>query len=211
MKLTKYAHACIVLEEQGKKLVIDPGVFTPELGPLDNIVAVVVTHDHPDHFNPEHLQAIFSANPDAQFFTTEEVASKFTHGNTHIAKDGNTAASGPFSLQFSGEIHQLIHSMFPRPQNTAVTVNGVFFYPGDSFTKPPVPVSLLAVPANAPWTDIAHTIDYIGEVRAQRCIPTHNGLLSEAGHKIYNGGLGAACENAGTEFIYLQPGESLDV
>jgi L-ascorbate metabolism protein UlaG (beta-lactamase superfamily) len=32
MKLTKYTHACIVLEEQGEKLVIDPGGFTPEFG-----------------------------------------------------------------------------------------------------------------------------------------------------------------------------------
>jgi L-ascorbate metabolism protein UlaG (beta-lactamase superfamily) len=35
MKLTKFQHACIVLEERGKKLIIDPGDSTPGFGNLE--------------------------------------------------------------------------------------------------------------------------------------------------------------------------------
>ena len=209
MKLTKYGHACVVLEEQGKKLVIDPGVFTDDFGGLDGIVAVVVTHVHPDHFNPQHLDAIFAANPDAKLFSVQEVAEQYA--KAAAVHSGQQEASGPFALRFSGEMHELIHDSLPRPHNTAVTVNDAFFYPGDSYTLPDAPVRVLAVPANAPWMKIADSIDYIAHVKPERCLPTHNGLLSEAGHTIYNGGLKRGADAAGAEFVFLRPGESLDI
>ncbi len=51
MKLTKYEHACVFLEnDDGDKVVIDPGIFTNLPGDLSRIVAIVITHEHPDHF-----------------------------------------------------------------------------------------------------------------------------------------------------------------
>lgn len=70
MKLTKYGHACVVLEEQGKRLIIDPGELTHEFGNPQNTVAVVVTHVHFDHLNRENLQKIIEANPDVKVYTT---------------------------------------------------------------------------------------------------------------------------------------------
>jgi len=74
MKITKYEHACMVAEEAGKKLVIDPGEFTPDFGDATDVAAVVITHVHGDHFSKEHLQTIIDKNPDVQLFTTAEVA-----------------------------------------------------------------------------------------------------------------------------------------
>ena len=210
MKLTKYAHACIVLEEQGQKLIIDPGSFTPDIGDTSNVVAVVVTHVHQDHLNKDHLKAIVAANPKVQIFTTTEVKDELGLPNVTIASDGQTQTVGPFTLAFSGEMHANIHSSMAPPHNTAVMVNDLFFYPGDSFTKPNKTVDLLAIPANAPWANIADSMDYLAVVKPKRAIPTHDALLSDIGHKIYNSVLGTTAEANGIEFTPLAPGESIE-
>lgn len=211
MKITKYGHACIVLEEQGKRLVIDPGVFTESFGDASNVVAVVVTHVHPDHFDPAHLKTIFTLNPDATLFSTPDVASAAIDGNIVTAEDGLEIDAGPFHLKFAGKMHAVIHQDMPQPFNIGVFINDAFFYPGDSFTTIDEPVKILAVPANAPWANVSESMDYIRVIKPEQCIPTHNGLLSGFGHQIYNGALEKATKDIGSIFTYLQPGESLDI
>src|SRR6476469_1186568 len=54
MRITKFGHACIRIEHDGHTLVIDPGGFTqPEA--VDGAAAVLVTHEHPDHYEPANL------------------------------------------------------------------------------------------------------------------------------------------------------------
>ena len=43
MKLTKYEHACMVIEKADVSLVIDPGGYTMPLTDLMDVVAVVIT------------------------------------------------------------------------------------------------------------------------------------------------------------------------
>jgi len=211
VKLTKYEHACLVLEDNGAKVVIDPGVFTKEFGNLDAIVAVVVTHVHGDHYAPKHLDAILEANPDALIFTTRDVADEYKHDNVQVVSDGDHIAIETFTLQFVGEDHTVIHDSLPTPLNTGVLINEQFYYPGDSFTLPGKPIKILAVPANAPWATVGQSMDFISEGAPELCFPTHNGLLSETGHLVYNDSLNHICQQADIEFKALQPGESLDV
>lgn len=211
MKLTKYGHACVVLEEQGKKVVIDPGAFTPEFGDLSNIVAVVVTHVHGDHFSPEHLQAILSKNPEAKIFTTPEVTEQFDHPNVEIAQAGVEMAAGPFDLRFYGEWHATIHEDFPRLHNIAVLVNDAFFHPGDSYTQPEQPPKVLGVPSNAPWMKVSESMEYIDKIKPEVCVPLHNGLLSETGNNIYNNLLQQTCADNNVMFEYLLPGASIEI
>lgn len=210
MKLTKYAHACLVLEDQGSKLVIDPGMFTDTFGNLDNITAVIVTHVHTDHYSNKHLDSILTQNPQAKIFTTAEVAEDFKHDNVHVVKQGEAITVGPFAMRFQGELHQLIHDSLPVPHNTAVMVNETFFYPGDSFTLPDKPVKVLAVPSNAPWAEVGKSMDYLAEVKPELSFPTHNGLLSANGHMVYNGSLNHIAQAAGILFKELGVGESID-
>lgn len=213
MKLTKYGHACIVLEEQGQKLVIDPGGLTPEMGDVGNVAGVVVTHNHFDHLNAEHLQAIAQASPQAHFFGSQEVAGDVQTPQIQAAEAGQTVAVGPFQLRFYGDMHALIHpDIGPHIHNVAVLVNDTFYYAGDSFTLPDgAPVKTLAAPAHAPWLKEAETIDYIAAVKPQVCIPTHNGLLSEVGQQVVNNILRGVCEKIHAEYQPLQPSESIEI
>ncbi|MGO1256810.1 MBL fold metallo-hydrolase, partial [Microbacterium gubbeenense] len=58
MRITKHDHAYLTLEKRGETLVIDPGVFAADVSDLSDVVGVVITHEHADHWTPDHLQAI---------------------------------------------------------------------------------------------------------------------------------------------------------
>ncbi|MFD9648363.1 MBL fold metallo-hydrolase, partial [Streptomyces sp. NPDC059082] len=62
MKLTKKSHACVRLEKDGRTLVLDPGMFTEEDAVL-GADALLVTHEHADHFDEGRLRAALDADP----------------------------------------------------------------------------------------------------------------------------------------------------
>jgi L-ascorbate metabolism protein UlaG (beta-lactamase superfamily) len=61
VKIIKLHHASIILERDGQRIAVDPGLHTPvpEAEKLaGTIAAVLVTHRHGDHFDPAVLRAI---------------------------------------------------------------------------------------------------------------------------------------------------------
>ena len=73
MKLTKKSHACVRLEKDGRTLVIDPGGFSEEDAAV-GADAILVTHEHPDHFDEGRLRAGLEANPAADLWTLKSVS-----------------------------------------------------------------------------------------------------------------------------------------
>ncbi|MBI3115325.1 MAG: MBL fold metallo-hydrolase, partial [Candidatus Kerfeldbacteria bacterium] len=56
MTITKYLHSCVLLEEDGFKLLFDPGTFVFVEGlfkpaDLPKPDVVLITHGHPDHYD----------------------------------------------------------------------------------------------------------------------------------------------------------------
>jgi L-ascorbate metabolism protein UlaG (beta-lactamase superfamily) len=211
MKLTKFEHACLLLEITEKRLIIDPGSFTMPLGDFGDVVGVVITHEHGDHWTDDQLQRIIERNPDAQVFGPKGVVASAKDFAITQIHDGDKATVGPFELQFVGAKHAIIHKSVPQIDNVGVVVNDILFYPGDAFTKPPGKVDILAVPAAAPWLKIAEVMDFITEVRPKRAFPVHEMMLSVAGKAMTNSRIKDATELVGGEFFVLEPGETLDL
>lgn len=213
MTITKYEHACLVLEEQGKRVVIDPGAFSASFPTtLDNVEAVVITHVHGDHFDESKLTPLAITNPGLKIFTTSEVIGAASPSlPVTLVKPGESQQTSKFLLSFLGGQHAEIHPSKPLTQNLAVLVNGVFFYPGDSFELPNKAVKVAAIPAAAPWLKISDAIDYISKLKTPVVIPTHDAILSDAGKAVHDRLLTEAAEAVGSEYKRLQPGESLPV
>ncbi|WIB35217.1 MBL fold metallo-hydrolase [Curtobacterium sp. MCJR17_043] len=91
MLVTKLEHACLVVEEDGARLVIDPGAFTRPVE-VTGVVAVVVTHEHPDHGTAEQVAGILERNPGIPVFGPAGVATALAEV---VAVDVVTAGGGP--------------------------------------------------------------------------------------------------------------------
>jgi L-ascorbate metabolism protein UlaG (beta-lactamase superfamily) len=212
MRLTKQEHACLILESAGKTLVIDPGFFTTALIGLNDVMAIVITHEHGDHWTAEQLTRILDRNPGARLYGPEGVAIAATDFDITVVEDGDVIDAAPFSLKFFGEKHAVIHSSIPTVDNVGVLVNDSLYYPGDSFTVPEgVEVDTLAAPVGAPWLKIGEAIDFVLAVRPRRAFATHEMVLSTAGKGISGDRLKWAVEQGGGEYVALEPGDTLDV
>jgi L-ascorbate metabolism protein UlaG (beta-lactamase superfamily) len=207
MRISKYEHALLVVEQAAAQLVIDPGSYS-NLPALQNVVAVVFTHLHDDHTSLEHAQTISRNFPAVKMFGTQEVVEKLTGLNVQAVYHGDHYEVGPFQIDFYGDLHQVIHRSIPLVQNVGVMINSQLYYPGDSYTFPEQSVEILACPTSAPWLRISDVIDFLDLIRPKKCFATHNALLSEQGHALQNNRVQQIVEKHGGEFRYLNVGES---
>ncbi|WP_066519846.1 MBL fold metallo-hydrolase [Curtobacterium ammoniigenes] len=213
MRVTKLEHACLIVTEGDAALVIDPGNYTR---PVDasGVVAVVITHEHPDHITSEQLRRILGTNPEAVVLGPPGVASALRAEVPDVAVDvigdGALRTVGPFTLRFFGTKHERIHASVPLVDNTGVLINDRLFYPGDAYTNPGVPVDLLVCPVGAPWLKVGEMMDYVSSVAPARSMPTHEGTLSAAGFDQATMRLAQATEPHGTAVI-VRAGESITV
>lgn len=206
MQITKYEHACLVLEKAGKRVVIDPGSFTRPIPDIQEVVAVVITHMHDDHCSEEQIERILKASPEAIIFGTDEVCKRLNNYKTTAVHHGDFFDQDGFTLEFFGDLHAEIHRSIPLIQNCAVMVDSRFYYPGDSFTQPDRPVEILACPTSAPWLKISEVMDFVAAIRPKLCFATHNIHLSEIGHEMNNGRVKQVVEAGGGIFEFLIPG-----
>ncbi|OEV04376.1 MBL fold metallo-hydrolase [Streptomyces oceani] len=214
MDLTKKGHACVRLTKDDHTLVIDPGGFTEPEAALGADV-LLITHEHPDHFDESRLRAAMEANPAAEIWTLGGVAGQISAafpGRVHTVGHGDTFSAAGFEVEVHGELHAVIHPDIPRIANIGFVVDGAVFHPGDALTVPDRPVDTLLLPVQAPWSKVSEVIDYLREVRPRRAFDVHDGLLAEPAFGIYGRMLGPDGPGVGgAEHTRLAPGSSISV
>ncbi len=210
MRLTKKKHACVRLEKDGQTLVVDPGNYSEDDAAV-GADAILVTHEHPDHFDEGRLRAALDANPGAEIWTLRSVAEQISAafpGRVHTVGHGDTFTAAGFDVQVHGEMHAVIHPDIPRITNVGYLVDGSVFHPGDALTVPGHPVETLLLPLHAPWSKISEIIDYVREVKPQRAIDVHDALLAEIARPAYDRHLGNL---SGADHARLAPDETTDL
>ena len=211
MKLTKFQHACFVVEKEGATLVVDPGNFSHDFITPSHVDAIVITHEHPDHLDETRIQAILQANPKATIIAHESIAGRYTNYNAIGAKLGEPYTIGTFTLRFFGGTHASIAASIPVPPNLGVLIEGRLYYPGDSFTVPEnVPIKELALPASAPWLKMSEAMDFLARVKPEFTFPTHDAILSNEGKQLADRLLGAVASGQNTTYKRLD-GQSIEL
>lgn len=209
MKLTKFDHACVRLEKDGKVLVIDPGTFS-QGSVLDGADVVLITHEHGDHVDVDRLR---SASPDLEIWTCEAVAANLTEvpGKVEVVRHGDDFASAGFRVKAFGEWHARNHPDLDPVQNVGFLVDDEIFYPGDALTVPDAEVSTLLVPTSGPWLKLGDMVEYLRSVRPERAFSTHDGLYGDIGLAMVDGWLKMESDKQGRDFRRLKVGESADL
>jgi len=211
MNITKYQHACLVLEKGGQRVVVDPGVWTEDFVVPEKVVAIVVTHEHPDHFDMEKLKAIVAASPDAVIYAHEAVTSQIEGLKTQSVAAGELAKAGDFVLRFTGGEHAIIHTTYPIAANLGVIIDDALYYPGDSFVLPEAVVHTLALPVSAPWMKVSEAMDFLIAVKPVRAFPTHDAILSSIGHGLADRMLGQVAEQNDIKYERLPFGTTIEL
>ncbi|WP_028279151.1 MBL fold metallo-hydrolase [Arthrobacter sp. H5] len=220
MLLTKFTHACVRLEQDGKVIVIDPGNFSEVEEALKGASAVLITHEHADHLDRERVAAALRADAALELYAPEGVVASLRESlgdddagsRVHSAEPGARYSIAGFDVQTFGGQHALIHPHIPVVKNIGYFIEDNLYHPGDSFIVPHgAAVQTLLVPVHAPWSKTAEVIDFVTSVRAPRAYQIHDALLNETGLSMVEGHVMRLGAHYGTEFRHLEPRESVEL
>ena len=209
MKLTKFAHACFRIEQDGAVLVVDPGTFSEPADALRGADAVLITHEHADHVDADALKAAAAARPGLAVWTHPDVAAKLDlAAQVTAVRPGDSFTAAGLGVQVFGDRHAHIHEEVPDLPNNAYLIEGRVYYSGDSFSLPGVEVETLMVPIGAPWMKLAEAIDFVRAVAPVRAHPTHDAVLSAAGQGISDNWI---AQRGGADYSRLELGRQIDL
>ena len=219
LTLIKHTHACVRIEDGDRALVIDPGVFSPE-GELpvvlDGASAVLITHKHVDHLNPEALKAARAANPSLEIYAPAGVAAQIADLAPTVTTAGTSFTAAGFPVRTFGGHHAVIHPLVALGyvDNVGYLIGSdsdTIYHPGDALVVPDAPVGTLLIPAHAPWSKAAELIDFTIAVRPTRAHQIHDGLLNDRGQGLIDNLLKGTTAGYGTTYSRLGVGESTTV
>lgn len=209
MRLTKYEHACVLVEDDDARILIDPGTYSHGFEGITGLTGVLITHQHPDHVDVDRLRPLLTQNPGAavradeataEILAAQDVSASAVHAGDRF--DVGTEVS------VYGVHHARLHEDIPVVPNVGYLVGGRFFHPGDSFTVPDVPVDILGLPTAAPWLKLAESIDFLRTVAPRIAVPIH-----EATHAmpdmVYHHFRNLALD--GTAVTVIQPGGAAEI
>ena len=184
MKLTKFQHACFVVEKDGASVVVDPGNLTHDFIMPKHVAAVFITHAHADHIDNQLVITILRQHPKAVLLAHESILADFKNEHAQAVTVGETVDAGGISLQFVGGTHEPIDVTVTTPVNIGVIIENHLYYPGDSYFAPDQPIKELLLPISAPWLTIGHSIDLVRALKPTHAFPTHDAILSPEGQAL---------------------------
>ena len=181
MKLTHLGHACLLVETDHARLLIDPGTMS-SFDDVRELDAVLVTHQHADHVDASRLVALLAANPGARLVVDPDTvtAVEGLPESRTVSQVGDRLSFGATTVDVLGGLHAAVYADIPGCTNAAYLVDGgAFLHPGDSFFVPPQDVDVLAVAVDGPWLKLAEAVDYVRAVSPRAAVPIHEGETTD--------------------------------
>lgn len=188
MRITHLGHSCILVEAAGQRILVDPGNLSQSWRGLTDLDAILVTHRHPDHVDPEHIGALVDANSGAVVRAEEGACHEIPALDADPVAPGDVLQIGEVRIEAVGGRHAVIHRDLEPIGNVGYLIGEglgtILYHPGDELDETPRGVDVLACPAHAPWAAMKETVDFARSVGARHGFLIHEGLLNERGWQL---------------------------
>jgi L-ascorbate metabolism protein UlaG (beta-lactamase superfamily) len=205
MKVTRYFQSCLLIEEGGARILIDPsGQDTDRLGDFGKLDAVLYTHEHSDHFDAEMAQT-FVEQGVAPVYANASTAKQIKASKTEVA-DGQEFKINGLKIKAIELPHCLMVDGSKGPQNTGYLFNEKLFHPGDGKELKGLSVDTLAMPLAGPDISLKDAYAFTMQVSAKRVIPIHYDFLG--GNPDF---LGGYLNKQGVKVHGLTIGDSIEI
>lgn len=212
MKLTKYVHACVLVEDEQHTTLFDPGQFSWESGlfdvsKLEKLDFVIITHEHFDHFSESFVQALAQKFPDAKFLSTPEVAQKLKAlGITNTSADSNDF------VKLTPLDHDSMEPLRPGPmcQNVAVNYKDKVSHPGDSHHLTESK-EVLFLPVAGSWGSTIEAVRMTVKLKPKAIVPIHDWMWNDKWRSTMYDRMEAFFAEQNIRFIKSIDGESFEI
>ena len=134
MIITRLGHACLLVESSSTRILIDPGTFSTAWHGLTDLDAILLTHQHPDHFDGDNFGPVIGANPGARLIVEPAVAKMLADQSPHAALVGEVVDLGSVTVEIVGGEHAVVHDRIPAVGNVGYIIREtdgpMLFHPG---------------------------------------------------------------------------------
>lgn len=210
MKITKFGHCCLLIEENGLRILTDPGSYSTGQENVKNIDIILITHEHQDHLHIPSLKMCINNNQKVKVCTNKGVGKLLDMEKIKydLLEDGQTIKIKGISIEGFGHDHAPLYKVTPCV-NTGYFIANRLFYPGDALHKPPKKVEILALPVAGPWLKLSEAIEYALDIKPKIAFPVHEGILKQPGttHRIPP----AILEPQGIKFLILEENKETEL
>lgn len=211
MKIQKFLHSCLLIEEAGERLVVDPGGWSSPVKDIGGVNVIVITHEHQDHLNIDKIKEFLSLNA-ATIVSNPGVAKLLSAENIPctIVEGGGSITIGAFTISGVTAPHGALP--VPTPINVAYTINQKLFVTGDSLDfEMPKEARVLTLPVVAPWGTVTEAVNKALALKPEHIIPVHEAVLNPTFAPRIIQMVGGALSAAGIQYHPLALGETLEI
>jgi len=187
MRIEKYVHSCLLVEDGGTRILFDPGKFSfmeggTKADRFRELAAIVLTHEHPDHMDDESLKTIVANNPGAPVIANTSIRDRLAEKGIEVeSHESGSRTVGAIALRAIVASHANLLNNVP-PRNVAYVVNDRLLHPGDSFDEALdvcKGIEILALPVMAPWNTELQVAAFAIRLAPKVAIPIHDGYAKE--------------------------------
>jgi L-ascorbate metabolism protein UlaG (beta-lactamase superfamily) len=211
MKITKYVHSCLLVETLKQTVLIDPGGYSRDshlLRParLNRLDYIVITHEHPDHYNEAFLKELSAKFPHAEIITNEDLAKQIV-----AQKLPNRIVTGSQpDIEVFEVAHEPLPLKIPAPLNIGVHIEGLLTHPGDAFTLKSSR-DVLALSLAAPWGSLKQALEAAVKLKPKMVLPVHDWPWQKAARQSMYDMSKELLEPHGIKFIELENGTPVEL
>ena len=210
MKIKKIGHCCLRIEEGEAVFLTDPGIFSTAQNEEKGIKAVLITHEHADHYHLDSIKKILENNPSAVIYSNSAVKKLAQKDGIDCIEinDGEVVEIDGVNIESFSCDHADIYPTITPVWNSGFLIGDKLYLPGDALHNPKKEIDILAAPVVGPWLNIREVVDYIKEISPRIAFPIHDGFLRVAGpfHSVPSKQL----ENTGIQFIVFEEGKTYE-
>ncbi|MBI1984549.1 MAG: MBL fold metallo-hydrolase [Candidatus Wildermuthbacteria bacterium] len=209
MKISKYVHSCLLVEEHGTVALIDPGNYTAQANVLDlesiaKLDYLVITHEHADHMDIPLIKKISVKFPGLQIMSNSSVKSILEKEGLIVLTGGNE------DIALKEIPHEAVFGVSSPVKNVLAKVFGKLMHPGDSFQFGSS-AEILALPVQAPWGHLTEAMEKAVQVKPKAVIPIHDWHWNEEARKNFFERISQYLQQHGIAFYPLEGDETIEI
>lgn len=174
MRVTRYPQSCLVLEAEGRQLVIDPGddfLLSHQTAELIGVEAALFTHAHPDHAEPAIAEELSQRG--VELVGNQTTAQALQGLDLRIVEDGDELELAGFKVKAIELPHCALPDGSAGPQNTGYVIDGSFFHPGDGYELAGLSVAAMALPIQGPDISMRDAFAFARQLGVKQAIAIH--------------------------------------